>query len=79
MRAAANDIGLSPPDEGLLPLRFDRHELAGSVGDIGVMIPLAGGVATVAHLSLVTRLSVRRGELCRHRAGLPRTACRCSR
>jgi len=37
-----------------LPLRFDRHELAGSVGDIGVMIPLAVGVAVAAHLSLVT-------------------------
>lgn len=39
---------------GLLPLRFNRHELAGSVADIGVMIPLACGVAAVAHLSLVT-------------------------
>jgi len=38
----------------LLPLRFDRHEFAGSMGDIGVMIPLAVGVAVVAHLSLVT-------------------------
>jgi sulfate permease, SulP family len=38
----------------LLPLRFDRHELAGSIGDIGVMIPLAVGVAAVAHLSLVS-------------------------
>ena len=38
----------------LLPLRFDRHEFAGSLGDIGVMIPLAVGVAVVAHLSLVT-------------------------
>jgi len=38
----------------LLPVRFDRHEFAGSVGDIGVMIPLAVGVAVVAHLSLVT-------------------------
>lgn len=38
----------------LLPLRFDRHEFAGSVGDIGVMIPLAVGVSVAAHLSLVT-------------------------
>ena len=38
----------------LRPVRFDRHEFAGSVGDIGVMIPLAVGVAVVAHLSLVT-------------------------
>jgi len=45
----------SPPARSsLLPLRFDRHELAGSVGDIGVMIPLAVGVAVAAHLSLVT-------------------------
>lgn len=36
------------------PLRFDRHEWAGSVGDIGVMIPLAVGVSAVAGLSLVT-------------------------
>ena len=42
----------APP--ALLPLRLDRHEFAGSVGDIGVMIPLAVGVAAVAHLSLVT-------------------------
>jgi SulP family sulfate permease len=42
------------PRSALLPLRFDRHEFAGSVGDIGVMIPLAVGVAVVAHLSLVT-------------------------
>jgi SulP family sulfate permease len=34
-------------------LRFDRHELAGSVADVGVMIPLACGVAAAAHLSLV--------------------------
>ena len=39
---------------GLLPLRFDRHELAGGVADIGIMIPLACGVAAAAHLSLVT-------------------------
>jgi sulfate permease, SulP family len=52
-RAAENVMGLSPP-EGRLPLRFDRHELAGGVGDIAIMIPLACGVATVAHLSLVT-------------------------
>ena len=38
----------------LLPLYFDRHELAGSIGDIGVMIPLAVGVAAAAHLSLVS-------------------------
>ncbi len=42
------------PRPALLPLRFDRHEFAGSVGDIGVMIPLAVGVAVVAQLSLVT-------------------------
>jgi sulfate permease, SulP family len=41
-------------DSSSLPsIRFDRHELAGSVGDIGVMIPLAVGVAIAAHLSLV--------------------------
>jgi len=39
---------------GLLPLRFDRHELAGGVADIGIMIPLACGVAAAAHLSLFT-------------------------
>ncbi len=39
---------------GLLPLRVDRHELGGGVADIGVMIPLACGVAAAAHLSLVT-------------------------
>jgi len=42
----------SPP--GLLPLRFDRHEFAGSLGDIGIMIPLAVGVSAAAHLSLVS-------------------------
>ena len=42
------------PRAGLLPLRVDRHELAGGVADIGIMIPLACGVAAVAHLSLVT-------------------------
>lgn len=42
------------PRSGLLPLRFDRHELAGGVADIGIMIPLACGVAAAAHLSLVT-------------------------
>jgi len=42
------------PRSGLLPLRFDRHELAGGVADIGIMIPLACGVAATAHLSLVT-------------------------
>ncbi len=40
--------------KGILPLRFDRHELAGGVADIGIMIPLACGVAAAAHLSLVT-------------------------
>ncbi len=42
------------PRSALLPLRYDRHEVAGSIGDIGVMIPLAVGVSTVAHLSLVS-------------------------
>jgi sulfate permease, SulP family len=42
------------PRSGLLPLRFDRHELAGGMADIGIMIPLACGVAAAAHLSLVT-------------------------
>jgi len=42
------------PRSALLPLRYDRHELAGSLGDIGVMIPLAVGVSAAAHLSLVT-------------------------
>jgi SulP family sulfate permease len=42
------------PRSALLPLRYDRHEFAGSLGDIGVMIPLAVGVSAVAHLSLVS-------------------------
>jgi len=42
------------PRPALLPLRFDRHEFAGSVGDIGVMIPLVVGVSATAHLSLVS-------------------------
>ena len=42
------------PRSALLPLRYDRHEVAGSIGDIGVMIPLAVGVSAVAHLSLVS-------------------------
>lgn len=45
---------IGPARRRLLPLRFDRRELAGSVGDIGVMIPLAVGVAATAHLSLVS-------------------------
>jgi len=52
-RAAANQKD-RPSRAGLLPLRFDRHELAGGLADIGIMIPLACGVAAVAHLSLVT-------------------------
>ena len=52
-RAAATQQVRSPR-AGLLPLRFDRHELAGGVADIGIMIPLACGVAAAAHLSLVT-------------------------
>jgi len=52
-RAAATRQVRSPR-AGLPPLRFDRHELAGGVADIGIMIPLACGVAAVAHLSLVT-------------------------
>jgi len=51
--AAATQHARSPR-ASLLPLRFDRHELAGGVADIGIMIPLACGVAAVAHLSLVT-------------------------
>jgi SulP family sulfate permease len=51
--AAANQKD-RPSRAGLLPLRFDRHELAGGLADIGIMIPLACGVAAVAHLSLVT-------------------------
>ncbi|MCX6373020.1 MAG: putative sulfate/molybdate transporter [Actinobacteria bacterium] len=50
--AATRQVGSSRA--GLLPVRFDRHELAGGVADIGIMIPLACGVAAVAHLSLVT-------------------------
>src|SRR5450756_633239 len=52
-RTAAQHTARSPRS-GLLPLRFDRHELAGGVADIGIMIPLACGVAAAAHLSLVT-------------------------
>ena len=52
-RAAATQQ-IRSPRAGLLPLRFDRHELAGGVADIGIMIPLACGVAAAAHLSLVT-------------------------
>ena len=53
VRPVAKQAG-RPPRSGLLPLRFDRHELAGGVADIGIMIPLACGVAAAAHLSLVT-------------------------
>ncbi len=52
--AAASQRRARPLRSGLLPLRFDRHELAGGVADIGIMIPLACGVAAAAHLSLVT-------------------------
>ncbi len=51
---AARATGPPPPRQRPLPLSIDRHDLAGSVGDIGVMIPLAVGVAVAAHLSLVT-------------------------
>lgn len=37
---------------GLLRFRLDRHEVAGGLADIGVMIPLACGVAATAGLSL---------------------------
>jgi hypothetical protein len=33
---------IGPVRRHVLPLRFDRHEMAGSLGDIGVMIPLGG-------------------------------------
>jgi len=52
--AANQKAAARPLRSGLLPLRFDRHELAGGVADIGIMIPLACGVAAAAHLSLVT-------------------------
>ena len=52
-RTVANQADRSPRS-GLLPLRFDRHELAGGMADIGIMISLACGVAAAAHLSLVT-------------------------
>ena len=55
MSAQTEQAFVSPTRSSrLLPLRFDRHELAGSIGDIGVMIPLAVGVAAAAHLSLVS-------------------------
>ena len=41
------------PDSAFLPVRFDRHEFAGNMGNIGVMSPLAVGVCVAAHLSLV--------------------------
>jgi sulfate permease, SulP family len=50
---AANQTA-RPLRSALLPVRFDRHELAGGVADVGIMIPLACGVAAAAHLSLVT-------------------------
>ena len=53
-RPAAATQSDRAPRAGLLPLRFDRHELAGGVADIGIMIPLACGVAAAAHLNLVT-------------------------
>jgi SulP family sulfate permease len=37
---------------GLAPVRIDRHELAGGLADLGIMIPLACGAAAAAHLSL---------------------------
>jgi SulP family sulfate permease len=52
-RTAANQTA-RPVRCRLLPPRLDRHELAGGVADIGIMIPLACGVAAAAHLSLVT-------------------------
>ena len=52
--AANQKVAARQLRSGLLPLRFDRHELAGGVADIGIMIPLACGVAAAAHLSLVT-------------------------
>jgi SulP family sulfate permease len=42
----------------LTPVRVDRHELAGGLADLGVMIPLACGVAATAGLSLVTVFAV---------------------
>jgi sulfate permease, SulP family len=49
---AATDRADRSPRPPLLPVRFDRHELAGGVADIGIMIPLACGVAAAADLSL---------------------------
>jgi SulP family sulfate permease len=49
--ACSGDVARRARGE-LLPLRLDRHEVAGGLADIGVMIPLACGVAVTAGLSL---------------------------
>lgn len=43
-----------PRSRDLASIRVDRHELAGGLADLGVMIPLASGVAATAGLSLAT-------------------------
>jgi sulfate permease, SulP family len=51
---AIKDGPSTAPSTQLLPLRFDRHEIAGGCADIGVMIPLGVGVAAAAGLDLAT-------------------------
>lgn len=51
---AIKDVLSSASAARLLPLRFDRHEIAGGLADIGVMIPLGVGVAAAAGLDLAT-------------------------
>ena len=50
---AERAVNARPHASRTAPPRIDRHELAGSIGDIGIMIPLAVGVAAATHLSLV--------------------------
>ena len=54
LRRPRNGVEPRGSSTWLLPLRFDRHEVAGGLAAVVVMIPLAAGVAASAHLSLVT-------------------------
>lgn len=44
----------SPPDNARASIRFDRHELAGAFGDIGLDLPLMILLVTVCRLDAIT-------------------------
>lgn len=56
--SAGSPYGPDPPPLRPPRLRFDRHELAGSVGDLGTDLPLIVGMILAAHLDPASVLIV---------------------